>query len=55
MVNQPIGNHGLGILWCGQIWPWAPPSRSSDGSLALLKCLSGGYKFESVLRCTRSS
>ena len=19
MVNQPIGNHGLGILWCGQI------------------------------------
>ena len=19
MVNQPIGNHGLGIIWCGQI------------------------------------
>ena len=19
MVNQPIGNHGLGILWCGRI------------------------------------
>ena len=19
MVNQPIGNHGLGIFWCGQI------------------------------------
>ena len=18
MVNQPIGNHGLGIFWCGQ-------------------------------------
>ena len=19
MVNQPIGNHGLGVFWCGQI------------------------------------
>ena len=19
MVNQPMGNHGLGIFWCGQI------------------------------------
>ena len=19
MVNQPIGNHGLGIFWCGEI------------------------------------
>ena len=19
MVNQPIGNHGLGIIWCGQM------------------------------------
>ena len=19
MVNQPIGNHGQGIFWCGQI------------------------------------
>ena len=19
MVNQPIGNHGLGIFWCGHI------------------------------------
>ena len=19
MVNQPIGNHGLGIFWCGRI------------------------------------
>ena len=19
MVNHPIGNHGLGIFWCGQI------------------------------------
>ena len=21
MVNQPIGNHGLRIFRCGQIWP----------------------------------
>ena len=20
MVNQPIGNHGLGIFWCGRIY-----------------------------------
>ena len=33
----------------------APPSRSNDGSLALVSCLSGGYKFASVLFCTRSS
>ena len=30
--NQPIGNHGLGIFCCGQIWPWAPPSRSNEDS-----------------------
>ena len=29
----------------------APPSRSNDGSLALGSCLSGGYKFASVLQC----
>ena len=29
----------------------APPSRSNDGSLALVSCLFGGYKFASVLRC----
>ena len=23
MVTQPIGNHGLGIFWCGWISPWA--------------------------------
>ena len=28
----------------------APPSRSIDGSLALASCLSGGYKFASVLQ-----
>ena len=32
-----------------QILPLAPPSRSNDGSLALVSCLSGGYKFASVL------
>ena len=26
------------------------PSRSNDGSLALVSCLFGGYKFASVLR-----
>ena len=35
--------------------PWAPRSRSNDGLLALVNCLSGGYKFALVLRCTRSS
>ena len=20
MVNQPLGNHGLGIYWCGRIF-----------------------------------
>ena len=29
----------------------APPSWSNDGLLALVSCLSGGYKFPSVLRC----
>ena len=28
MVNQPMGNHGLGIFWCGRIgwllWPISP-------------------------------
>ena len=28
-----------------------PLSRSNDGSLALLSCLFGGYKFALVLRC----
>ena len=27
----------------------APPSRSNDGSLALVSCLFGGYKFASAL------
>ena len=50
-----IGNHGLGIFRCGHIWPGAPPSRSNDGSLALVSCLSGEYKFASVVQCARSS
>ena len=29
----------------------APPSRSNDGSLALVSCLFVGYKFASVLQC----
>ena len=29
MVNQPVGNHGVGIFWCGQICPLTPPSRSN--------------------------
>ena len=28
----------------------APPSRSNDSSLALVSCLSRGYKFVSVLQ-----
>ena len=32
MWNKPILNHGLGIFWCGHIWPWDPPSRSNEGS-----------------------
>ena len=23
MVNQLIGNHGLGIFWCDKISPWS--------------------------------
>ena len=31
MVNQPIGNHGLGIFWCGEIevWDGKPTYRKS--------------------------
>ena len=32
-----------------------PHSRSNDGSLALVSCLFGGYKFASVLSMRRSS
>ena len=28
-----------------------PSFRSNDGSLTLVSCLSGGYKFASVLQC----
>ena len=44
-----IGYHGLEIFQCGHIWPGAPPSRSNNDSLALVSCVSGGYKFASVL------
>ena len=30
-------------------------SRSNDGSLALVSCLSGGYKFASLHQCAMSS
>ena len=30
MVNQPIENHGLGIILCGWISPWTPSSRSYE-------------------------
>ena len=33
------------------IWPLATYPRSNDGPQALVSCLSGGYKFASVLRC----
>ena len=46
--------------WAGNLLMWSdlalgPPSRSNNGSLALVSCLSGGYKFASVLRCARPS
>ena len=34
---------------CSDVGPLAPPSRANNGSLALVSCLSGGYKFASVL------
>ena len=30
MVNQPIGNHGLGMFLCGWICPWTPSSRWNE-------------------------
>ena len=40
--------HGLGITFNGQLWSWAPLSTSNNGSLALVCCFSGGYKFGSL-------
>ena len=34
MVNQPIGNHGLGIYWCGQI-DLGPSFKVKQGELNL--------------------
>ena len=41
------------ILWTGNLLmlTFGPRSRSNVSSLALVSCLSGGYKFASVLRC----
>ena len=42
------------ILWAGNLLMsdlnLAPCSRSNDGSLALVSCLSGGYRFASLMR-----
>ena len=42
------------ISWAGNLlmlsdFTFGPSSRSNDGSLALVSCLSGGYRFASVL------
>ena len=42
MWNQGIRNYGLGNFWCCQIWPWAPPSRSNEGSQSE-NCLQLAY------------
>ena len=31
MVNHPIGNHGMWIFWCGQIWPLDPSFKVKWG------------------------
>ena len=49
-LSFKVKRQWVGIFWC-QIWPLAPPSRSNDGLLALVSCLSGGYRFASVLWC----
>ena len=45
--------------WAGNLLMWSDltlgSSMSNDGSLAFVSCLSGGYKFTSVLGCARSS
>ena len=43
-------------LWAGNLLMWSdltfgPSFKVNDGSLALVSCLSGGYKFASVLGC----
>ena len=68
MVNQHIGNHALGIFWCGRISPWAPLQgqmriaklKSAYNSLIIgtrgFGALSLRWiQFASVLRCARSS
>ena len=51
MWNKLVGYHGLGNFWCCQISPLALPSWSNDDLLALVSCLSDGYKFVLVLQC----
>ena len=54
MVNQPIGNHGQGIFWCGQIGPLLQGQtriaklKSAYNSLIIdprgLQCKTNSYK-----------
>ena len=43
------------ILWAGNLLmsdlTFGPSFKVNDGSLALVSCLSGGYRFASVLQC----
>ena len=38
MENQPMGNHGQGIFWCGRIWPLGPLLQG-ETRIAKLKML----------------
>ena len=40
MVYQHIGNHVLGIFWCGRILPWAPPPPPLQGRTSIAKLKS---------------
>ena len=57
MVNQPIGNHGLGVFWCGQISPWTPPSRSDmtlDLSFKEMRIAKSKSAYNSLIIGSRS-
>ena len=45
------------ISYAGNLLMWSDLASglSNEGSLALVRCLSSGYKFASVVRCARSS
>ena len=51
MVNQPVGNHELGIFWCGRIWPSAPPLRSNeDSQTSVYNALISGPNVKTIYR-----